>query len=685
MDKDPYKYFRIEARELLDGLNQAVLQLERSGNDQDVVRRILRLAHTLKGASRVVKQPAIADLAHSVEETFALYRDSNASIPQATTNCALELLDAVAEKITGLDVLETRPKQEKPKLSRNETFETMRVDVEDLDALFGSLSEASIQLAGLRGDLQQLDAAKSQAGSLYEQLRLQSAAGSNGSRLNSASRLRGTADDLRAQLERGVRNLASGLDQLQAEFEQVRDVGSRLRLLPAASIFAGLDRAVRDAAESLHKQVGFETAGGANRLDAHVLLALRDALLHVVRNAVAHGIESIEERKAARKRAQGRVALRVEQKGTRVIFSCSDDGRGIDVEKVRQAAIQRGMLSPSEKAGFDLDAAVRIILAGGVSTTRSIDEVSGRGIGLDVVRETVAQLNGHIRIQSEAGKGTTVEINVPVSMSSLTVLEVDAGGMTAAVPLEAVRETMRVADADLSRSSENTAVVYEGKTIPFLRLPETLRRRPSIERRRAWSVLIVESSKSIAAVGVDRLLGTGTVVIKPLPSTAAVEAMVAGAYLNLEGDPQLLLDPEILVATAHTPRLLVQDSSRKKSPTVLIIDDSLTTRMLEQSILESAGYEVDTATSAEEGLEKAQTKQYGLFLVDVEMPGMDGFEFVARTRADARMNAVPSILVTSRSAPEDRRRGEEVGARAYIVKGEFDQGYLLRMTRELAG
>jgi len=155
--------------------------------------------------------------------------------------------------------------------------------------------------------------------------------------------------------------------------------------------------------------------------------------------------------------------------------------------------------------------------------------------------------------------------------------------------------------------------------------------------------------------------------------------------LNAEGDPQLVLDPEGLVATARIGRARLPELSPAKRASVLVIDDSLTTRMLEQSILESAGYEVEVATSGEEGLEKARAKQYGLFLVDVEMPGMDGFEFVSRTQADARLSGVPSILVTSRSAIEDRHRGEQAGARAYIVKGEFDQGYLLRMTRELMG
>ncbi|MGB9466155.1 MAG: response regulator, partial [Candidatus Acidiferrum sp.] len=410
------------------------------------------------------------------------------------------------------------------------------------------------------------------------------------------------------------------------------------------------------------------------------------ALLHVVRNAVAHGIEHSQERLAANKPAQGRVELRVEQRGARVAFLCHDDGRGIDVEAVRRVAIRRGMVAASVATSLGLEEAVKIIMKGGVTTTGAVDDVSGRGIGLDVVRETAARLKGDVSIRSEAGKGTTLEICVPVSLSALTALEVDAGGIVVALPVDSVRQTLRLADHEIAHSAEKDSIIYEGKVVPFLSLQRVLRRKNAgDQKRRFWSAIVLEASSGVAAIGVDRLLGTANIVVRSLPPLAVAEPMVTGASLDAEGDPQLVLDPEGLVVTARLGRTPVSEVAPAKRAPVLVIDDSLTTRMLEQSILESAGYEVEVATSGEEGLEKARAKQYGLFLVDVEMPGIDGFEFVSRTQADARLSAVPSILVTSRNAVEDRRRGEQVGARAYIVKGEFDQGYLLRMTRELIG
>jgi two-component system chemotaxis sensor kinase CheA len=687
MAKDQYKYFRIEARELVEGLNQAVLELERGGSGKDLIARVLRLAHTLKGASRVVKQTGIGDCAHAIEDVFAAYRDRQDTIPPERTNQVLALLDTITGKVEALDSPTAEPQRETARPAGEEVFETVRVAIEEMDRLLEGVSEASVQLRALRRELETLDVARRLAGNLLDSVSVQLKIETNGSRLmGNGSRARTTAEDLRAYLDRLGRNLLTGIDQVEAEFAQVRDATNRLRLLPAATVFSPLERSVRDAAQSLHKEVTFESFGGANRLDAHVLAAIRAALLHVVRNAVAHGIEDPQERLAAKKPVQGRVELRVEQRGARVAFLCRDDGRGIDVEAVRRVAIRRGLVAASAATSLGLEEAVKIIMKGGVTTTGAVDNVSGRGIGLDVVRETAARLKGDVSVRSEAGKGTTLEICVPVSLSSLAALEVDAGGIVAALPLDSVRQTLRLADHEIAHSAEKDSIIYEGTVVPFLSLPRALRKKNAVDqKRRFWSAIVLEASSGVAAVGVDRLLGTANIVVRPLPPLAVAEVMVTGASLNAEGDPQLVLDPEGLVATARLGRTPLSEVAPAKRAPVLVIDDSLTTRMLEQSILESAGYEVEVATSGEEGLEKARAKQYGLFLVDVEMPGIDGFEFVSRTQADARLSAVPSILVTSRNAVEDRRRGEQVGARAYIVKGEFDQGYLLRMTRELIG
>jgi two-component system, chemotaxis family, sensor kinase CheA len=683
MAKDQYKYFRIEARELLEGLSAAVLELERGEGGKDLVGRLLRFAHTLKGAARVVRQSGVAELTHSIEDAFAPYREGHSPIPQECIDQVLGILDLIAAKVASLDLPSAAPKGEAPRPIAEELFETVRVEVEEMDTLLNGVSEASVQLTALRREVKIVERARQLASDLLgngaQQLQFEAKDGANAAGAN----VRATAEELRNHLERLERNFAAGIDAVETEFAQVRDATNRLRLVPVSTLFALLERVARDAAQSLHKQVLFESFGGATRLDAEVLAALRVALPHVVRNAVAHGIELPSERAAAGKPPQGRVALRVERRGNRVAFICTDDGQGIDVDAVRRAAVRLRLTAAADAASLGMEEAVQIIMKGGVTTRGAIDQVSGRGIGLDVVRETAAGLNGEVRVRSDAGKGTSVEIGMPVSLSSLVALEVDAGGTVAALPLDAIRQTVRVANDDIARSAERDSIVYEGKVIPFVSLSRALQKKTMVDsKRRFWPAVILEASSGLAAIGVDRLLGTAIVVVRPLPSMSRATAVVAGASLDAEGSPQLVLDPEGLVVAARLERAPAHELAPVKCASVLVVDDSLTTRMLEQSILESAGYEVDVATSGEEALEKARAKQFGLFLVDVEMPGMDGFEFVSRTQADAALRTVPAILVTSRSAIEDRRRGEQAGARGYIIKSEFDQGKLLRMIRE---
>src|SRR6266481_729830 len=687
-NKDRYKYFRIEARELLEGLNQGVLELERGSRGKDLVGRILRLAHTLKGASRVVKQPGIAELAHSIEDAFAACREKPDAVSQESINQVLGLLDTAAAQVAVLDVPGAEGAGETSGRVVEEFSETVRVEIEEADRLLEGVSETAVQITALRREAGAIERARHLAGSLLDTLALRPGVEVNGTGLAAASmKARELAEELRSHLERLDRGLMAGIDQVEAEFTQVSDAANRLRLLPASTVFASLERAVRDAAQALQKNVLFESFGGNSRLDTHVLAALRDALLHVVRNAVAHGIESRPERIAAGKSVQGRVELRVERRGNSASFICRDDGRGIDVDAVRRVAVRRGLVAPSNAASLGLEEVVQIIMKGGVSTSSTVDEVSGRGIGLDVVRETAARLKGEVRVRSERGHGTSVEILVPVSLSSLTALQVDAGGMVVSLPLDAVQQIVRITDHDIVCSAEKESIVHHGKVIPFMTLTRALRMKTDdVERRRqAWSAIVLVASSGTAAIGVDRLLGASSLVVRPLPALVKAEPVVAGASLDAEGNPQLMLDPEGLVATSCLGKGPVLERDSEKRASVLVIDDSLTTRMLEQTILESAGYEVDLATSGEEALVKAREKQYGLFLVDVEMPGINGFEFVSRTQTDTVLRTVPSIMVTSFNAVEDRRRGEHAGARAYIAKGEFDQGHLLQTIRELIG
>jgi two-component system chemotaxis sensor kinase CheA len=292
-----------------------------------------------------------------------------------------------------------------------------------------------------------------------------------------------------------------------------------------------------------------------------------------------------------------------------------------------------------------------------------------------------ARLKGEISVETVNGQGTTVEICVPVSLTSIPAILVESDGVQASIPLDSVCETLRISAREIVRGAAGEFIAYGGQTVPFLPISRVLKGTVTLAREH-WSAVIVASGPGRVAVGVDRLAGSGTVMVRSLPAIAAARRVVAGASLDPEGNPQLVLDPAGLVEAAGEAQTRTRTATAQRPP-VLVIDDSLTTRMVEQSILESAGHEVEVARSGEEALEMARTRPHSLFLVDVEMPGMDGFEFLSQTRGDPILRDTPAVLVTSRNAREDRLRGEQAGARAYIVKSEFDQGHFLQIIEQL--
>lgn len=663
MSQDPYRYFRVEARELLDQLGKATLNLEK-GRSPELVARLLRIAHTLKGAARVVKQPAIADRAHALEDALAGLRESTVPVTRERVDAVLAIVDQMNALVVALGAdpgTAQRPQQ------AEETVHVARADVGELDELLDGVSELHAQMTPVRRALEGVERAQSLAELVVDQLSSPHAQ----EPARTGEKAQSTAEELRGLLAALERSLSSGVDLVNRELAQVRRSAEQLRLAPASAMFTSLERAARDVAGTLKRNVVFEIRGGEVRLDAQVLAAVQNALVQVVRNAVAHGVEPESERIAAGKPGAGRVTVDVVRRGRLVAFVAADDGRGVDVEAVRRVAQRRG-LTPESARGLGPGDLLRLLLAGGVSTATSVTEVAGRGVGLDVVREAAERFGGEVRVSTEPGAGTTVELLVPVSVASQQGLVVEASGATATIPLDAVARTTLIRAQDVSRTAAGESVVDDGKVVPFLRLASALGARRTAARAPAsWCAVVVRGSAGAAVVGVDRLLGTRQVVLRQLPPLAPAAAIVAGASLDADGDPQLVLDPDALVAAARRMPSEERPAAPARKP-VLVIDDSLTTRMLERSILESAGYEVDVAASAEEGLDKARSGRYALFLVDIEMPGMNGFEFVERTRADSVLRGVPAILVSSRSSPEDRRRGQEVGALDYMVKSEFD-------------
>jgi two-component system chemotaxis sensor kinase CheA len=689
MSVDPYRYFRVEARELSDELGKGALALEKDGPVPARVAHLLRLAHTLKGAARVVKQREIADHAHQLESVLTPHRETGGPVPRTDVDAVLVLIDRIGARVAAL-ASPTDAGQAPGALDAaaaptrapgDDALRTVRAEVAEVDDLLGGIAALQVQLAQLGRGLAAVD----RIGRLVASIAAPRAevAGVGDGRA-------AIAEEAAAACRGLERTLGGGMEQMERQLREVRQGAERLRLVAAAVLFTPLERAARDAAGAQGKQVAFVASGGDLRLDADVLAAVQGALLQAVRNAVAHGIEREDERRAAGKPPAGQVRIEVTRRGRRVTFACRDDGRGVDFDAVDRVARKQGLLAAGEDASRE--ALIGKLLAGGISTSGTLSEVAGRGVGLDVVREAMQRLGGEVKVATERGVGTTILLDVPLSLAALEAIEVEAGGIAVAIPLDAVRACTRIRPDQITRSGGGEAIVHGGQVVPFLPLARVLPGARAADPRATRTVLILTGTGGsgggagggAAALGVDRLLATGSIVLRPLPDLCPAAPVVAGATLDGEGNPRLVMDPDGLIAAARSaaPEPVLAEPTR--SP-ILVIDDSLTTRMLEQSILESAGYQVEVAVSAEDGLERARRERFALFLVDVEMPGMDGFSFVATTQADPALRDTPAILVTSRNAAEDRQRGEQVGARGYIVKGEFNQGELLQRIRTLVG
>jgi two-component system chemotaxis sensor kinase CheA len=685
MADDPYRYFRVEAKELLDELTKGALHLDKGVSPASSATEMLRHAHTLKGAARIVRQRKIADHAHAIEEVLDPFRDSSDAMPRDRLDAILGLLDDIGTLIKQLPFPDTVATVTSERSQPETSARTIRAEIGEIDVLLDGVGEAHARLGALQNDLHGIERVRELASYVVSQLAAPRGL-EKGHRVNSenSQRLQSVASELLGAVTTFELAVSGDSEQLDRELGDIRDGIERLRLVPVSVLFTDLERAARDAAHAQAKRVVFEGHGGEVRLDVHLLTAAQGALQHIVRNAVVHGIEPEDERRAIGKPSDGRVTLEVVRRGRNVVFACRDDGRGIDLDAVRDSARRKGLLV-DDSATLDSSELMRLLLKGGISTSGAVTELSGRGIGLDVVRDFAERAGGEVTVTTETGKGTSVKLEVPLSLASFEALAVESDGITVLIPLDSVVQTVRVDSEEIRASVDGETLTHDGNVFPFLHLSETLSDKTVAPRiHGACSVVITSGSSGAVAIGVDRLLGTSNVVVRPLPSFLSVSPIVSGVWLDAEGNPQLVLDSDGLVSRAQRNEHQVRREADVASlAPILVIDDSLTTRMLEQSILESASYSVEVASSAEEGLVKAKSKRYLLFLVDVEMPGMDGFAFIEQTKADPTLRDIPAILVTSRSAPEDLQRGIDVGAGAYVTKGEFDQGKLLERIKEL--
>lgn len=505
------------------------------------------------------------------------------------------------------------------------------------------------------------------------------------------------AAELNAEAKAHAAQLAAKRRDMTLKVDTLLDDLKQALTLPFSRLLERFPKMIRDLAHELGKQVDLAIEGQDMEIDRRILDQLHDPLLHLLRNAVDHGIETPEERRRVGKPEQGHISVRVrplEQDRMEVVVA--DDGRGIDRDKVLEAAKDAGLLDAAQAVSLDQDAGLELIFRSGMSTRRAVTDISGRGLGLAIAHERVERLGGALRLETRPGQGVSFHMTMPLSFSSFPALAVLAGGRTFLLAKSGVERVLLLEKDETLHIEGREAVPYIDQTLPLVDLAAILG-LPMIERTerddaseagsRNSQALVLAAGQNRLALRVEALLGEQEVMVKSLGSQLRRVRNVAGITLLGDGSLAAILHTPDLVASGLSGRIAVERPVRTEPPkpkTVLVVEDSVTSRMLLKAVLESSGYRVFTAVDGQEALVRLRGELPDVVVSDVQMPRMDGLELTRRIREDKVLAALPVILVTSLDSPADRERGVDAGANAYIVKSSFDQGNLLETVRRLA-
>ena len=683
--------FAQEAEQRLARLGQLVLELEQSdvGDLTEVIAEVFREVHTLKGSAAVVGFENVAQYAHGVEEKLAQLRAGSVAPTPAIVDALLVAVDRLGSMI----------------------WESVSGDVVDemanaaalarLDAAFvpASNSGQPVRTAEPAAVFSVPDAVPPVVAAVpqIERPTVQAREGSATvmvpvERLDELVRMVGEAAAAHLRVGRvltermGVEaaNL-SEFSELSRLLIGLQEGTMRTRMVPVATVTDSLHRAVRDAARSLGKDVRWEVRGDDTELDRGVLHELADALLHLVRNAVDHGIDSPDERIARGKPAQAVVRLHAMQLGSEVVIAISDDGAGIDLDRVRQRAIRSGI----DVEGLSDDEIIHLIFRSGFSTVDFVSDISGRGVGLDAVRSSVEGARGRVEVRSTAGVGSEFCIIVPITLAVLRCLLLETAGQRFAMPLYRVALAQAEETTTLLHAEGRRMLQVNGVPVPVSDLADVL--GIASNRTGPGNYVIVNGAIGQHAFLVDALVGQRDVVVKGFSALVPRLDVLAGASIESDGSILLVLDPPGLIEHSRRVdgRSIESDgapiTARRRVGRLLVVDDALTVRELQRTILERAGFDVTVASDGIEALAHLENETFDLVLTDVEMPRMDGFELTEHIRNHPTLANLAVLILTSLASDADRERGMSVGADGYIVKSSFDEQSLLAAVDRLVG
>ena len=742
-----------ELEEQLITLNEDLLALETEPANVERLRSVFRVAHTLKGAARAANVPHIEEASHALETVLAGARDGKTPLtpgqielmfsaadtfadaghrlrageplgdlpfaeliqrakgsgsatqgPRRGSEGAVQRPTAVqpspepiapigAQKVESQPDVATAPANPvAASVIAASHDEQVRIAVRKLDALIVSAGEALVASGAIEDRIQEVDSLHEFVTRWRDEWRrtgarqrgILRAAGVESRTLAALDAVDGRLRqlDLRAaQLAIRFRGSARALTGTSARFtEGVR----RLRMRPFGDVCEPLPRLVRDVATSLGKDVGLELSGQDIEADRTVLESLREPLAHLVRNAVDHGIESRQVREANGKPERGVVSVGANLRGDTLVVTVADDGAGLQADTIRAVLRKRGVSDPTDD---DVAAAV---FEGGLSTKKEATAISGRGVGLDIVRATVERAGGGVSVAWQAGRSTTFTIEMPITFANIRAILVTVTGQTFAIPSGSVDRIQKVAPESVRQAGSRRMIRFGQDLVPLASMAQVLG-PPLVEKSgdESMPAIILSSGRRRAAIAVDEVIDESELVVRSLEHAGqSIRDRFAGGALLPNGHVALVLNVAWLVPAALSKKLGAGPGrSGTGAPLrrnrVLVVDDSITTRTLEESVLSAAGLDVVTAVDGVDGWRIIQEGNIDLVISDVEMPRMDGLALCETIRASERFRSLPVVLVTSLDKPEHRERGLEAGADAYIAKGTFDQDILLATARRL--
>ncbi|HYC93192.1 MAG TPA: hybrid sensor histidine kinase/response regulator, partial [Thermoanaerobaculia bacterium] len=573
-----------------------------------------------------------------------------------------------------------RPKTvERPRNGRRE----IRITADKLDRLMAATGETTVAARWFDGFTRAMSRLKQQQDALIEAIE--------------DPQLRQLASECRAAI-------AERFEESVTFSRQLENISGRLYREVIATRMRAFSvgvhpfpRLVRDVARQLGKQVELQIGGGSTEVDRDILDKLEAPLSHLIRNAVDHGIETPEDRVLAGKPAEGCIRLDASHQAGMLHVVVQDDGRGIDVERVRARVAERGLAGAEIVSRLSEAELLEFLFLPGFTTTHNVTEISGRGVGLDVVQSMVQEVGGVVRVASTPGRGTTFTLQLPITRSVVRALLVEIAGEPYAVPLTRIEHALVAARGDIHVAESREYVRFDRDNVGIVPARQILGIEPA-PRAETASILIISNQRSRYGVAVDRFTGESDLVLRPLDPRLGKVPNVSAVSVTLDGTPILLLDVDDLVASVgeilnegrlqrvaggERPQDEVRMPIRRKR--VLVVDDSLTVREVERRLLENHGYEVEVAVDGMHGWNAVRTSRFDLVISDVDMPRMTGIELVSRIKSDERLARIPVMIVSYKDREEDRLRGLDAGANYYLTKGSFADDTMLRAVADLIG